>query len=66
MNIRVTSDQAMFMRILDINAAVYNEAQHRTNVHNVANSVADNASTTVNDFGILLKDLGRTVTAPFR
>ncbi|MED4586039.1 YhcN/YlaJ family sporulation lipoprotein [Brevibacillus choshinensis] len=66
MNIRVTSEPAMFTRIRGINDAIYNEAQNRTNnVHNVPSNVAHNVSNTVNDFGILLKDLGRTVTAPF-
>ncbi|MDF2683226.1 MAG: sporulation protein [Brevibacillus sp.] len=67
MNIRVTSEPAMFTRIRGINDAIYNEAQNRTNnVHNVPSNVANNVSNTVNDFGILLKDLGRTVTAPFQ
>lgn len=66
MNIRVTSEPAMFTRIRGMNDAIYNEAQNRTNnAHHVPSNVAHNVSNTANDFGILLKDLGRTVTAPF-
>ncbi|MFD2371021.1 YhcN/YlaJ family sporulation lipoprotein [Brevibacillus sp. GCM10020057] len=71
LNIRVTSDPAMFARILGINAAIYQEAQHRT--HNVSkqmsqipSNVSNEVSNIAYDFGLLLKDLGRTVTAPFR
>ncbi|QRG65808.1 YhcN/YlaJ family sporulation lipoprotein [Brevibacillus choshinensis] len=67
MNIRVTAEPAMFTRIRVINDSIYNEAQQRThNVSQVPHSMAHNMSNTANDFGILLKDLGRTVTAPFR
>lgn len=71
LNIRVTSDPAMFTRILGLNAAIYQEAQQRTHtvpnqMSQIPSTVSGEMSNSVNDFGVLLKDLGRTVTAPFR
>jgi len=71
LNIRVTSDPAMFTRILGMNAAIYQEAQHRmhnapSDVRNIPSNVSNEVTNSINDFGVLLRDLGRTATAPFR
>lgn len=62
MNIRITSDKAMFDRLLGIRAAVYNEATKRTDD---ADTVPGKPTTAANDFSVLLQDLGRAVAAPF-
>lgn len=67
MNIRVTGDPAMFARIRQVNSSIYNEATYRTrDGHHSGTTIAQDTANAVADFGILLKDMGRTVTAPFR
>lgn len=67
LNIRVTSDHDMFGRIRGINEAIYQGATNMKNaVTSGPNTVSGNLANTANDFTVLLRDLGRTVTAPFR
>ncbi|MED1951639.1 YhcN/YlaJ family sporulation lipoprotein [Brevibacillus centrosporus] len=73
MNIRVTTEPAMFTRIRGINESIYREASERTHPtapnHTMVpgnNLVTHPVRTAAEDFGVLLKDLGQTITAPFR
>ncbi|WP_051967799.1 YhcN/YlaJ family sporulation lipoprotein [Brevibacillus thermoruber] len=67
LNIRVTSDSAMFTRIRTINNTVRDGLRGAASTLTTGpNTVAGNLTNAANDFGMLIRDLGRTVTAPFR
>jgi hypothetical protein len=73
-NVRVTSDSRMLTRITNLNNAFRNNGGNRnTGFGNMNNTftggpttVAGNLTNAGNDFAALIRDLGRTVTAPFR
>ncbi|WP_019120747.1 YhcN/YlaJ family sporulation lipoprotein [Brevibacillus massiliensis] len=60
-NIHVTSDIGMITRIDGLNHNLRNYG-----ITSGPTTVTSNLSNAVTDFGYLLRDLGRTVTAPFR
>jgi Sporulation lipoprotein YhcN/YlaJ (Spore_YhcN_YlaJ) len=67
LNIRVTSDSGMFTRIRTINNTVRDGLRGTANALTTEpNTVPGNLTNAANDFGMLIRDLGRTVTAPFR
>jgi YhcN/YlaJ family sporulation lipoprotein len=67
LNIRVTSDAAMLVRIRNLSDAIRGGMANTMNaVTTGPNTVAGNLTNAANDFAALLRDLGRTVTAPFR
>jgi YhcN/YlaJ family sporulation lipoprotein len=67
LNIRVTTDGAMLTRIRSMNDAARNGMTNTKNaVTSGPTNVAGNLSNAANDFSALLRDLGRTITAPFR
>lgn len=67
LNIRVTSDPSMFSRIQTISTSVRGGMTNAKNaVTSGPNTVAGNLSNAASDFTVLIRDLGRTVTAPFR
>jgi hypothetical protein len=67
LNIRVTSDGAMLTRIRNVDDAVRNGMNNTMNaVTSGPTNVAGNLTNAANDFTALLRDLGRTITAPFR
>ncbi|MEJ8544637.1 YhcN/YlaJ family sporulation lipoprotein [Brevibacillus borstelensis] len=67
LNIRVTSDDNMFSRVQNIRNTVTNGLTNTTNtLTSGPNTVAGNLANAANDFTVLLRDVGRTVTAPFR
>lgn len=66
-NVRVTSDRDMFTRISNMDNTVRNGMRNGTNaITSGPTTVTGNLANAGNDFTALLRDLGRTVTAPFR
>lgn len=67
LNIRVTSDDNMYSRVQNISNTVTNGLANTTNaVTSGPNTVTGNLANAANDFTVLLRDVGRTITAPFR
>lgn len=62
-NIRITSDAPMVTRIRTLAQSIRGYGQEMTNGPTTVGANLTNAG---RDFGMLLRDLGRTVTAPFR
>lgn len=66
-NIRVTSDSAMLTRIRNLDTNLRGDTRGAVNGINTGpTTVAGNLANAGNDFTALMRDLGRTVTAPFR
>lgn len=67
LNIRVTSDDNMYSRVQNISNTVTNGLANTINaVTSGPNTVTGNLANAANDFTVLLRDVGRTITAPFR
>jgi hypothetical protein len=65
--IRVTTDGGMITRIRNMNTSIRNGLTNTTNsVTSGPTTVTGNLKNAANDFAALVRDLGRTVTAPFR
>ena len=61
--VKVTSDAAMTSRIKKMDGTF---RQHAHSMTTGPTTVGGNLGNAANDFGMLVRDLGRTVTAPFR
>ncbi len=66
-NIRVTSDGSMWTRIQNLDTSLQNGLNGTANALTTGpRTVTGNLANAANDFALLMRDLGRTVTAPFR
>ncbi|UFJ41875.1 YhcN/YlaJ family sporulation lipoprotein [Brevibacillus humidisoli] len=66
LNVRVTSDRNMLSRIRNMDQNMRNNNNINGSVTTGPTTVGGNLANAGEDFNALLRDLGRTVTAPFR
>ncbi|MFY0545228.1 YhcN/YlaJ family sporulation lipoprotein [Brevibacillus sp. H7] len=66
-NIRVTTDGSMFTRIQKMDMSIRNGLNGTNNaITSGPTTVPENLANVATDFAALVRDMGRTITAPFR